>query len=196
MGMLYTRLMDGEVESGKIETGPSASLPRIAAFDVGDKRIGVALTDALGLTVQPLLTIYCKTAKADLKSIGRILRRHGIAEAVVGKPLHMSGEAGPRARKAEELATQMQAEFGIPVHLVDERLTTWEAHQILDAGKRRGSSQKGRQERRKVIDQVAAVLILQAFLEARAYECAKDGEEGKGAGAVPRGVPPVVQARD
>ncbi len=140
----------------------SKSPSRIAAFDVGDRRIGVAVTDPLGYTVQPLLTIYCKTAKADLKSIGRILRRHEIAEAVIGNPLHMSGEVSPRARKAQELAAQMQAEFGIPVHLMDERLTTWEAHQILD------ESGHDRRDRKHIIDQVAAVLILESFLAARA----------------------------
>jgi putative holliday junction resolvase len=146
---------------------------RVAAFDVGDKRIGVAVTDPLGFTVQPLLTIYCKTAKADLKSIGRILRRHEIAEAVVGNPLHMSGEVSPRARKAQALAEQLRAEYGIPVHLVDERLTTWEAHQILDeSGPRR--SDKDRRDRKHIIDQVAAVLILQTFLQTRAEKVARE----------------------
>jgi putative Holliday junction resolvase len=143
-------------------------IPRIAAFDVGDKRIGVALTDPLGYTAQPLLTIYRKTPRADLKSIGRILRKHEVAEAVVGHPLNMSGEVGPRARKAAEFAEQLRAEFGIPVHLMDERLTTWEAHQLLDeSGRARRDSAAARQERKRIIDQVAAVLILRAFLEGR-----------------------------
>ena len=146
---------------------------RVAGFDVGDRRIGVAVTDALGITVQPLLTIYSKTAKADLKSIGRILRRHGIAEAVVGHPVHMSGEVGARARRSEELAAQMRAEFGIPVHLVDERLTTWDAHRLLDESGLGRSSAKDRDQRKRVVDQVAAVLILEAFLEARAAAAAR-----------------------
>ena len=146
---------------------------RIAAFDVGAKRIGVAVTDALGFTAQPLLTIYCKTAKADLKSIGRILRRHEIAEAVVGNPLHMSGEVSPQARKAQELAEQIRAEYGIPVHLVDERLTTWEAHRILDESGHSRVGAKDRADRKHIIDQVAAVLILESFLEARANAAAR-----------------------
>ena len=146
---------------------------RIAGFDVGDKRIGIAVTDPLGYTVQPLLTIYRKTPKADLKSIGRLLRKHEVTEAVVGNPLNMSGEAGPRARKAQEFAEQLRVEFGIPVHLVDERLTTWEAHQLLDEARpsRRGAA--GRRERKQIVDQVAAVLILQSFLDARANEKAR-----------------------
>jgi len=146
---------------------------RIAAFDVGQRRIGIAVTDPLGLTVQPLLTIYCKTPRADLKSIGRLIRKHGIAEAVVGNPLHMSGEQSPQAARAQAFAEQMRAEFGIPVHLCDERLTTHEAHLMLDeAGHPRGP------ERRRIIDQVAAVLILESFLEARAREAARGGGRG------------------
>jgi len=149
---------------------PLPSLPaRIVAFDVGDRRIGVAVSDPLG-NAQPLLTIYRKTPRADLKSIGRILRKHEVAEAVVGNPLNMSGEVGPRARKAQEFAQQLRAEFGISVHLVDERLTTWEAHQLLNES---GSSRRtaaDRQKRSRIIDQVAAVLILQSFLDARKNE--------------------------
>jgi putative Holliday junction resolvase len=145
----------------------SPPVARIAAFDVGDKRIGVAVTDGLGLTAQPLLTIYRKTLHLDMKSIGRILRKHGVAEAVVGHPLNMSGEVGPRAQKAAEFAEQLRAEFGIPVHLMDERLTTWEAHQLLDESGGRRRTVADRQERKRIIDQVAAVLILRAFLEGR-----------------------------
>jgi putative Holliday junction resolvase len=140
---------------------------------VGQQRIGIAITDALGLTVQPLLTLYCKTRRADLKSIGRLIRKHGITEAVVGNPVHMSGQVSPRSRKAQEFAEQLRVEFGIPVHLVDERLTTWEAHQLLDEAGRSRRRAAGRQERKQIVDQVAAVLILQSFLDARANEEAR-----------------------
>ena len=155
------------------------SLPeRIAAFDVGDKRIGIAMTDALGFTAQPLMTLYRKTPRADMKSIGRLLRKHGVAETVVGNPLNMSGEVGPRARKAQEFAEQLRAEFGIPVHLVDERLTTWEAHQLLDESGRGRRGAAGRQDRKRIVDQVAAVLILEAFMVARA-KAGVDAELGR-----------------
>jgi len=141
---------------------------RIAGFDVGQRRIGIAITDPLGLTVQPLLTLYRKTPRADLKSIGRLIRKHGIAEAVVGNPLHMSGEQSPQAARAQAFAAALRAEFAIPVHLCDERLTTHEAHLLLDeAGRPRGP------ERRRIIDQVAAVLILESFLQARANQAAR-----------------------
>ena len=139
--------------------------PRIAAFDVGDRRIGVALSDPLGYTAQPLLTIHRTTRRADLKSVGRILRRHGVTEAVVGNPLHMSGDQSPQAAKAQAFAEDLRAEFGLPVHLWDERLSTTEAHRHLDtAGHAAG------RDRKAIIDQVAAVLILQSFLEARANQ--------------------------
>jgi putative Holliday junction resolvase len=161
----YTAGMDEEQK-------PGGSVPRIAGFDVGDKRIGVAVSDPLG-NAQPLLTIYRKTPRADLKSIGRLIRKHGVTEAVVGHPLNMSGEAGPQARKAQEFAEQLRAEFGIAVHLVDERLTTWEAHQLLDQSGRGRRTAADRRDRSRIIDQVAAVLILEGFLEARAIEAAR-----------------------
>src|ERR1035441_4745122 len=97
----YTRRMTDTPEI-------SQPVPGIAGFDVGDRRIGIAVTDPLGYTAQPLLTIYRTTPRADLKSIGRLLRKHGVAEAVVGNPLNMSGEVGPRARNAQEFAEQLR----------------------------------------------------------------------------------------
>jgi putative holliday junction resolvase len=153
-----------------------AGAHRIMALDPGDKRIGVAMTDPLGCIAQPLMTIYRKTPRADLKSIARLVRKHEVREVVVGKPLHMSGEAGPRAKKAEELAESLRAGIGIPVHLHDERLTTWEAHQLLDAGQRGGGtpSREQKANRKRVVDQVAAVLILESFLSMRANLRARD----------------------
>jgi putative Holliday junction resolvase len=79
----------------------------------------------------------------------------------------MNGEAGPRALKAQAFAEQLRAEFGIAVHLMDERLTTWEAHQLLNEGGRSPRTAAERRDRSRIIDQVAAVLILQGFLEGR-----------------------------
>jgi putative Holliday junction resolvase len=145
-----------------------AAAARIMALDLGGRRIGIAITDPLGYTVQPLMTLYCKTPRADIKSIARLIRKHHVSEAVVGKPLHMSGEASQRGQKAEAFAAQLHAETGIPVHLWDERLTSWDAEQLLNesaGGKPRNASD--RQARKQVIDQVAAVLILESFLQAR-----------------------------
>jgi putative Holliday junction resolvase len=169
--------MDSERDANAAETDQapareSGLVRRIAAFDVGDRRIGVAVSDPLG-NAQPLLTIYRKTPRADLRSIVRLLRKHGVTEAVVGNPLNMSGDVGPRARKAQEFAEQLHGELGIAVHLVDERLTTWEAHQLLNQSGRSRMGAADRQKRSKLIDQVAAVLILQSFLDAQVHQAAR-----------------------
>jgi putative Holliday junction resolvase len=149
------------------EAQPNGSVPRIVAFDVGDRRIGVAVSDPLGYTAQPLFTLHRTNQRADMKSIARLLRKHAVAEAVVGNPLHMSGDQSPQAAKAQQFAEELRTQFGLTVHLWDERLSTTEAHRHLDAG----GHAAGR-ERRQIIDQVAAVLILQSFLDARANRTA------------------------
>jgi putative Holliday junction resolvase len=146
----------------------------VVGFDVGDRRIGIAVSDPLGYTAQPLFTLHRTNKRADMKAVARVLRKHDVVEAVVGNPLHMSGDQIPQAAKAQAFAEELRAEFGLTVHLWDERLTTAEAHRHLDAGGHAaGRGRKG------IIDQVAAVLILQAFLDGRAAraERAKDDAE-------------------
>lgn len=139
--------------------------PRYLGLDVGAKRIGVAVTDELGLTAQPVLTLERRrNPREDLRSLARLARRFSAAAIVVGHPVHLSGEASPRSIKTETFAAELGQLTGLPIHLWDERLTTREAHQILyEAGHQR-------QTHRKVVDQVAAVLILQSFLESRNQE--------------------------
>jgi putative holliday junction resolvase len=149
-------------ETAKPKQEEGSLVPRILGFDVGDRRIGLAISDPLGYTAQPLFTLHRTGRRADLKSVGRVLRKHGVTEAVVGNPLYMSGDQSPQAAKAQAFAEDLRTEFGITVHLWDERLTTTEAHRHLDeAGHAGGRKRKG------IIDQVAAVLILQSFLEGR-----------------------------
>ena len=139
-----------------------APQPRYLGLDVGAKRIGVAVSDELGMMAQPVLTLERKrNPRDDLRSLARLARRFGVAGIVVGHPLHLSGESSPRSVKTAAFAGELGTLTGLPVHLWDERLTTREAHQILyEAGHER-------QSHRKVVDQVAAVLILQSFLEDR-----------------------------
>lgn len=134
-------------------------VPRILGLDHGARRIGVAISDELGLTAQPLLTIVHSNARNDLRSLGRLLKRYACAEVVVGWPLHLSGDRSPRALAAEKFAASLRAEFNLPIHLWDERLSTAEAHRHLDAVGR------GARDRKDVIDQIAAVLILQSWLD-------------------------------
>jgi putative Holliday junction resolvase len=134
---------------------------RILALDVGDRRIGVAVSDELGFTAQPVLTLVRKNRRQDLASLARLVRKYGCSQVVVGNPLYMSGDISPQALKAQALAQALQVETGAEVTLWDERLSTTEAHRHLDAAGRLPA------DRRAVIDQVAAVLILQSFLDSR-----------------------------
>jgi putative holliday junction resolvase len=138
----------------------AAGQGRVMALDVGDRRVGVAVSDELGLTAQPVLTLTRTNKKQDLKSLGRLLRKYGCSDVVVGNPLYMSGDVSPQALKAQAFAEAVRQEFGLPVHLWDERLTTTEAHRHLHAAGRPGSEHRG------VVDQVAAVLILESYLTA------------------------------
>jgi putative Holliday junction resolvase len=142
------------------EISPS-EVPRLMGLDVGDRRIGVAVSDPLGLTAQPVLTLVRSNRRQDLKSLMRMIRKYGCREVVVGNPLYMSGDQSPQAAKAQGFAQMLREETGLPVHLWDERLTTTEAHRHLHAAGWAGS------EHRAVVDQVAAVLILQGFLDTR-----------------------------
>ena len=129
-------------------------------LDVGDRRVGVAVSDELGLTAQPLLTLRRSDKRQDQRSLLRLLRRHGCEAIVVGNPLHMSGDVSPQALKAQAFARELGDASGLPVHLWDERLTTAEAHRHLHTAGR------PLPEHRAVVDQVAAVLILQGYLDA------------------------------
>ena len=135
---------------------------RYLGLDVGAKRIGVAVSDPLGLTAQPVLTLERKrNPRDDYRSLARLARRFEVAGIVIGHPLHLSGDASPRSAKTKIFAAELGARTGLPIHLWDERLTTREAHRILyEAG-------HPRQAHRPVVDQVAAVLILQSFLDDR-----------------------------
>ena len=132
------------------------------ALDIGNRRIGVAVSDELGLTAQPVLTLERgRGRREDLRSLARLARRFSVVGIVVGNPLYISGDISPQAEKNQAFAAELGELTGLPILLWDERLTSHEAHQILyEAGHKR-------QDHRKLVDQVAAVLILQSFLEQR-----------------------------
>jgi putative holliday junction resolvase len=142
----------------------SAHPIRYLALDVGTKRIGIAVSDGLGLTAQPVMTLERRrNPREDLRSIARLARRHQVAGIVVGLPLHMSGEESPRATKTRTFAAELGELSGLPIHLWDERLTSETAHAILyEAGRKR-------QTHKDVVDQVAAVLILESFLNGQSH---------------------------
>jgi len=135
--------------------------PRYLGLDVGNRRIGVAVSDELGLTAQPVMTLERRrNTRDDLRSLARLCRRFGVAGIVVGNPVHLSGACSPQAEKTQAFAAELGKLSKLPIHMWDERLTTREAHHILyEAGHER-------QTHRRVVDQVAAALILQGFLNA------------------------------
>lgn len=134
--------------------------PRYLALDVGSKRIGVAVSDELGLTAQPVLTLERRrNPREDLRSIARLCRRFEVAGIVVGNPRGEDGQLTPQAVKIQSFARKLGELTKLPIHLWDERLTSHEAHQILyEAG-------QARQTHSRLVDQVAATLILQSFLD-------------------------------
>ena len=137
------------------------TVERYLGLDVGSKRIGVAVSDELGLTAQPVLTLTRKRSpREDMRSLARLCRRFGCVGIVVGDPKHLSGEASAQGEKVRVFAEELAALAELPLHFVDERLTSRAAHEILYA------AGKSRQEHRPLVDQVAAVLILQSFLDA------------------------------
>lgn len=134
---------------------------RVMGIDLGDKRIGLALSDPMGWTAQGLAVITGGGGtKSDIRKIGEIAAEHGVEKVVVGLPLNMDGSPGPRAEKARDFAGRLAGALGLPVELWDERLTTAEAERLLIGADVR------RARRRQVIDKMAAVLILQNYLDA------------------------------
>ncbi len=133
---------------------------RYLALDVGNRRIGVAVSDELGLTAQPVMTLERRrNPREDMRSLARLARRYGVVAIIVGNPRQLSGEVGAQATKTQAFAVGLGELTGLPIHLWDERLTTQEAHRVLyEAGHKR-------QDHRKVVDQVAATIILQEFLD-------------------------------
>jgi putative Holliday junction resolvase len=134
---------------------------RIMALDVGSRRIGLAVTDELGMTAQGLRTLERTSKRRDLETVKKIVRKYEVVEVVVGRPLHMSGDASSQSDKVEKFARELGEALELPIHFYDERLTSWEAHELLD---REGLS---REEKKGKVDQIAATLILQGYLAHR-----------------------------
>lgn len=134
---------------------------RLLALDVGSRTIGLAVSDPLGITAQGLTTIRRTNKRSDLQQLADLIRQYAVAEIVVGYPLHMSGEPGAQAQKVALFAEGLRRRFHLPVHLWDERLTTAEANRVLR------ETNMSIRRRGQVVDQLAAVLILQAFMQRR-----------------------------
>lgn len=134
---------------------------RILALDLGARRIGLAASDSLGLTAQGLPTLERRNREADFAALLRLARQRETTLFLLGLPLHLSGAEGAQAQKARLFGQQLAARSGIPVEFWDERLTTVAAQRVLrEAGASLG-------QRKKAVDRLAAVILLQSYLDAR-----------------------------
>ena len=131
----------------------------ILGLDIGDARTGVAISDELGVAAHPLCTIQRKSRKAVLAELQELVAVHNVERIVVGLPLQLDGETGTQAKKVKQFAERLAQQVNLPIVFWDESFTTVEAAQILRGTKKR------RKKRKQVIDQVAAVLILEGYLE-------------------------------
>lgn len=134
---------------------------RLLGLDYGAKTVGVSVTDALGITVQPVETITRDSdakIRPTLRRIEELIKEYNIEELVLGLPLNMDGSEGERAVKAREFAEILERRTGLLVHLVDERLTTVEADAVLD------ECGVKKREHKKYVDAVAAVFILEDYV--------------------------------
>jgi putative Holliday junction resolvase len=134
---------------------------RILALDLGDRRIGFAISDPLGVAARPLMTLERVSRARDLERIRQLVQEHDVRQIVVGLPLDMDGTRGARALLTETFIGRVRSATGLAVISWDERLTTVQAEKVLIEGDVR------RERRRDVIDQVAAVIILQSYLDAK-----------------------------
>ncbi|MGC8906932.1 MAG: Holliday junction resolvase RuvX [Desulfomonilaceae bacterium] len=136
---------------------------RILALDIGSKRIGIAVSDELGLTAQGLESHTCSDLGSDLAYIVALAQRYEAQEIVVGMPYNMNGTEGPQVEKVRAIVSQMHELTHIPIKEWDERLSTAAAERtLLEANMSRG-------KRRKVVDKLAAVIILQGYLDMKHF---------------------------
>ncbi|MGH9525796.1 MAG: Holliday junction resolvase RuvX [Terriglobales bacterium] len=134
---------------------------RVLALDLGGRRIGLAASDLMGITAQGLPTLVRRNREQDFAALMRLAEERQITLFLLGLPLHLSGEEGVQAQKARAFGTKLAARSRIPVQYWDERLTTAAAQRVLrSAGASLG-------QRQKAVDRMAAVILLQSFLDAQ-----------------------------
>ena len=134
---------------------------RVMGLDVGDKRIGIAVSDALLLTAQGRPTLRRRNPESDIEILRRLAEENEVHEIVVGQPLHMDGRESPQSQKVARFAEQLHQVLGLPIVFWDERLTSFEAEQHLE---QMGLNWR---KRREHVDKIAAMIILQNYLDSR-----------------------------
>lgn len=136
---------------------------RTMGLDVGSKTVGIAFSDELGWTAQGLKTLKIDEEKQEFgfEEIGELINEYQVSLAVVGLPKNMNGTIGPRGEASQRYAAEIEKRFSIPAVLWDERLTTMAAERVLL------EADVSRKKRKKVIDKMAAVIILQGYLDSK-----------------------------
>jgi putative holliday junction resolvase len=137
---------------------------RILGLDIGSKRIGVALSDELGYTAQGVETVTYSDPEIAADRIQGIAESRGVTEMVIGIPYNMNGTEGPQVRNVREFIERLRKRIDVPIHEWDERLTTFAAERVLL------EADISRAKRKKVVDKLAAVLILQGFLDSQTFK--------------------------
>jgi putative Holliday junction resolvase len=137
----------------------SSLKPRILALDLGRKRIGLAISDPLGITAQGLPNLERTNKRSDLAAIGKMAREREVAMVLMGNPVNMGGAEGRQSAWVREFAAALEKHTGLPVKLWDERLTTAEANRVLRA------SGIGLEKRAAAVDRLSAVILLQSYLD-------------------------------
>jgi putative Holliday junction resolvase len=135
----------------------AAKSVRILAIDYGRRRIGLAVSDELGITAVPLATLERTNRQEDIRLLREIVRKYKITLIIVGSPLHLAGRAGEMAQEAARFASRIKKELGLPLEMRDERLTSWEAEQTL-------RESAGRKSKKTHLDSMAAAILLRDFL--------------------------------
>jgi len=136
-------------------------MSRILAFDVGEKRIGVALSDELNIIAQALGVIERKDEEYIIERVKTLIKKYNVTKIVVGMPYNMNGTKGASARLAEGFVSLLKKEMPIEITMIDERLTTAQGERVLL------EADVSRKKRKAVIDKIAAQLILQTYLDSR-----------------------------
>lgn len=137
---------------------------RVLALDVGDRRIGIAVSDELGVTAQGVTTLHRRSWASDLGEIARLVDRWEVEAIVVGLPLTLDGTVGPRAQTIHAFIKRLESAVSMPILTWDERFSTVTAERVLI------DADLSRAKRRQVVDKTAAVVILQHFLDARSHQ--------------------------
>lgn len=151
------------------QTQGQSSKGRILALDVGKKRIGLAISDELGFAALGLETLHRTRIRKDLEKFSQIVADYHVGTLLVGHPLHMSGDESRQGQFTKEFAERLRAHVGLPVIFWDERLTSAEAERLMrEAG-------AGLERRKKAIDQMAAILLLESYM---GYLNGLDSDEG------------------